>query len=61
MAKNSERYGESSSGSTKINNTSRDVGAKGSPAPSSVRADKPGLRTQLEIGGGLGNTTNDQG
>lgn len=55
----SEKTGTPASAAVKINNTSRDVGAKGAPTPSSVRADKPGLRTQLEIGGGLGNTVND--
>lgn len=55
-------YDKGSKGSTRIDNTSRDVGAGKSPGvPSTVRADNPGLRTQHEIGGGLGNTENDKG
>lgn len=55
------KYDSGSKGSTKIDNTSRDVGASKAPTPATVRAGNPALRTQEEIGGGLGNTENDRG
>jgi len=48
--------------STKIDNTSRDAGQGKTPGvPGTVRGGPPALRTQEEIGGGLGNTVNDRG
>jgi len=55
------KYDSGSKGSTKIDNTSRDVGQGKAPGvPGSVRGGPPALRTQEEIGGKLGTTENDR-
>lgn len=55
------KYDSGSKGSTRIENTSRDVGAGKTPGvPATVRGSTPALRTQEEIGGKLGSTENDR-
>lgn len=48
------------SGSTPIENTSRNVGAGKTPGVPGTVGDGT-MKTQGEIGGGLGNTVNDKG